>query len=59
MSGGSGAEEETKMKENDQKIMNINFRMDSNQRREAYNGLPTQQSSDSGHNNNNFGGVDP
>lgn len=59
MSGGSGAEEETKMKENDQKIMNINFRMDSNQRREAYNGLTTQQSSDSGHNNNNFGGVDP
>ena len=38
MSGGVGAEEEIKMKENDQKIMNINFRLDSNQRREAYNG---------------------
>lgn len=36
VSGGQEAEE-AKMKENDQKMMNINFKMDSNQRREAYN----------------------
>ena len=49
------------MKENDQKIMNINFRLDSNHQRrgEAYkSALAAQQSSDSGH-NNYFGGIDP